>query len=178
MPIYEFICPTHGRFEKILPIVECNNIQLCSLLECALVAEKVFSIPSPPSIGKPIYIFKNPKTGETRTLYKETDRFNPPKGFVVDEVKGQAERLRFEKELNQKQQVDNEMISYQREQMKNATQKNRHDDLNANMSKLDNKSQDLLKAAMARSKKKEFRKKKSEVRIPINHLNKSNLTHG
>lgn len=175
MPIYEFECPVHGRFEKILPIAEGNNIQICNLLICSLVVEKVWSLPATVQIAKPTKFLRNPKTGEIKLLNREKESFNPPNGFIVEEAKGQFERLKLEKVLSKRQDEENQIVTERHRQIKSESTKNRQAENEANMSKYDYGTQQLLKSAMRRSRKKELPAKKSEFKFDVSHTNASNM---
>lgn len=191
MPIYEYQCRREHITELILPVGQALEYITCHKkvilkaeggnnfsIDCGAKAERIWSLPATVQIGKPTHYFRNPRTGEIRTLVQDKDKFNPPKGFVVEEARGQFERLKLEKTLSQNQQAENEIVTEQRRQMKSATMKNRHDDVRANLGKYDHGTQELLKASMERSKKKEIRAKKNEVVMTVNHTNKNNMEVG
>lgn len=175
MPLYEFQCSVGHKIEKLFSIKNCpRKIGCDACFPIPNNMDKIYSIPATVQIGKPTAYFKNPLTGEIRTLVRDKDKFNPPKGFIVEEARGQFERLKLEKQLSNNQQAENEIVTEQRRQMKSATMKNRHDDVKANLGKYDHGTQELLKASMERSKRKEIRAKKNDVVMDINHTNASN----
>lgn len=199
MPIYEFTCPVHGRFETIFKLSVYNEIKegiMCGRLldlgeelYCGEVAEMVWSVPANINIGKPTKVFINNKTGDVFTPAKDSDRV--PRGYHVRELKNPIERSRFEKEQQQMVDGRNQFISHQLDTLKSEARKNRHDDLKAKMNamqvekdpatgetvrySLDHKDKALLEKAMNRSRKKKAREKKSEVMLAVNHQDAGNM---
>lgn len=196
MPIYEFECPVHGRFEKILTITEgANRVSIICLQQdekgyCLKDAEKVWSIPAGDlSIGKPTRMFINVRTGEPFSPMSSYDK--PPKGYREIELRNPAERSRFEKEQQRRVDAENQLTSHILDSMKSEARQKRHDNLNARMNSvqkeenpitgqveeftLDHKEKALVKKAMERSKTKKPKEKKSNVILAVNHYNKSNL---
>lgn len=43
MPVYEFVCQVHGRFEQFKPMSCCAEPQVCP--QCEVLARRVFSLP-------------------------------------------------------------------------------------------------------------------------------------
>jgi len=186
MPIYEFTCPIHGRFEIILSIQEFtkldSNYYRCKNFDCIHKCEKEWSQVNWPSHGKPTVIFKNPKTGEVEVALHEHQK--APDGFIKEELKTPLERSKFEKEETQKQRIEDEYKTEERRYAVDYTRKQRHDDLKAKMSSITSKAdnptvaEDLLKKAMERTRNKKVPAKRSEMRLDVNHQNKSNLDKG
>lgn len=186
MPIYEFECPIHGRFELIVSLQRYDMVRDGS--ECAIDAaclkrcEKVPSLPVYPSHGKPTIVFRNNKTGEVEVATYEHQQ--APDGFIKEELKTPLERSRFEKEQTQNQRIEDEYKTEERRYAVDFARKKRHDDLNAKMSSITSKAdnpaaaESLLKAAMERTRKKKVPEKRSEMRLDVNHQNKSNLDKG
>lgn len=146
-------------------------------------AEKIFSIPANPQIAPSTVIFRNLKTGAVETAI-ERNQANPH-GMIREEIKGPFERAKFEKEMQERHNVENEIITQRNFAQKDATRKNRHDDINANLNSAEiNNSEnphltkDLLKMAMVRSNKKELPHKKTEFHLAVNHNNANNLDKG
>lgn len=190
MPIYEFECPEHGHFERIFKLSELDRVnkhgvfcgQILSMnsdfivgeeFYCKYICQKIWSVPAKTNLGKATKVFRNPKTGDVKVANFANQK--PPKGYVSEEIQGQSARLKLEKRLNHHQQIENSIISENAEQAKEATRKERHADLRAGMNNFDSHSQQLVKLAMERTNKKPFRKKKSEIRMAINHTDSSNL---
>lgn len=143
-------------------------------------AEKVWSAPANIQIGKPTRVFQNPSNG--KTIVASSDYDKPPYGYIETKLSGPIERSRFEKEQQAKLDITNEIVTHQLETTREATKKNRHDDIRANMSKLaaesDNPSgaEAFIKAAMNRKKKPKHGPRKSEVKLAINHNNSNNMS--
>lgn len=196
MPIYEFDCPIHGRFEQIFSLSAFNEIRdgiMCSRLlvlegknreqlYCGEVAEKVWSLPAYPSHGIPTVIYKNPRTGEIRTAILRNQE--TPAGYEKIELKTPFERTKAEKEMQENANAENGYVTERNRYLKEETQKNRHNDLKARMGTITKDSEnpsaaaDLLKVGMARSRKKKLPPKKTEFHFAINHNNQSNLDKG
>ena len=190
MPLYEFECSVHGRFEQYFPLSEFDNIKdgiICVKTEdiknddiCGRNAEKVWSQVNYPSHGKPTVVFKNPKTGETEVALYEHQK--APNGFIREELKTPYERSKFEKEETQKQAIEDEYRTEERRFAVDHVRKQRHDDLKAKMSSITSKAdnptvaEDLLKKAMERTKNKKVPAKRTSVKLDVNHIDGSNLT--
>lgn len=205
MPIFEFECTIHGRFEKILSFEDSEKIICCEKIvfrrtlgsglnrKCYEPCQKVWSLPVVKFAAPPTIIFKNPRTGELQVATHANDQ--PPKGFVREELRGPIERSKFEKEASQRKYVEDELLSEHLKQGREQTTKNIHDDIKARMNAVTNKvynpetKQDenvewdettkaMLKKSMAHSRKKHERikSKRTNVRLDVNHLDSSNLT--
>lgn len=206
MPIYEFVCPIHGKFERIFPLSQYKEIvngTLCkaivsthkdwkrltgSYLLCGEIAEKIPSIPGNIQLAPASRIFFNTKTGES---YTAASNEKVPYGCIEKELKGPLERSKYEKRMERynaaKDEVDTLNAQFRRDQH----QKQRHDNLKANMNALQTeihpdtgekiqhylepKHKKMLKDAMERSKKRVIPKKVTEGRFAINHTDRSNL---
>lgn len=189
MPIYEYECPIHGIFEDI--IIVANGANVLHSIQCGFkgegedkifcyeIAERVWSVPANIQIGKPTRVFENKFTGDTQIAASEYDQ--PPPGFTVRELRNPIERSKFEHEEQIKLDMTNAIVTANLEAQKTATKKNRHDDINANLSRLaadsDNPSgaEAFLKAAMNRKKPKK-NPRRSEVKLAVNHSDASNLS--
>lgn len=188
MPIYQYSCLQTGEIvDLILPLSDYNKKEIMCPIHAADFhlggdkkywhnAEKIWSIPAYPSHAPSTIIYRNPQTGEVRTAVLRNQE--TPDGFVKEELKTPFERTKVEHELQTKADIENEIVTERRRFMKDESTKNRHDDAEANMSRFDSQTQNLLKAAMKRSKKKEIPKKKSEFHFAVNHENSSNLNKG
>jgi|SRR6185295_1359344 len=184
MPIYEFECTNEDcKYiqEEILPLRDAD-IKTATCNKCQCRSEKIPSKTNWPSHGKPTVIFKNPRTGETEVALFEGQK--APKGFIKEELKTPYERSRFEKEETQKQRIEDEYKTEERKFAVDYARKQRHDDLKAKMSSITSKAdnptvaEDLLKKAMERTRNKKVPAKRSEMRLDVNHQNKSNLDKG
>lgn len=197
MPIYEFECPIHGRFEIILPLTKSNSkFAFCGFpnkdeqgFACGIKAERIWSLPGNIQIAKPTRMFVNNKDGSVFSPIKESDK--PPKGYHEIELKGPAERSKFEKEQQHRIDGQNQLTSHILDSMKSEARKNRHDNLKSRMNAiqrevdpntgkeieftLDHKDKALIEKAMNRSKKKPMKEKKSNVMLAVNHDDRSNL---
>lgn len=187
MPIYEFECQFGHRKERIFSITACPITITC--LDCihilrkadiiyekdSIRMHKVPSIPANINIGKPTIIFRNSKNpNDVQVATSSTDK--APFGFVTEELHGPIERSKFERERQKILDVENEIITESVRLRDNETRKNRHAEINANMSNLpDDGTRELMKFAMQRTRKKKERIKKSTVRLDINHIDSSNL---
>lgn len=189
MPLYEYKCLKTGELAEVyLPLRDYNK----RFIYCPLHtnknnngeeinwhdAEKVWSLPANIQSGKPTIAFINPKTGEARVAINQYEK--PPKGFAKEELKGPIERSRFEQtqnainaekdnEYNTKQEVEREIVRTMQ-----------HDQVKAEASSIAAQSnnphvtEQLLKDYLKRSKK-QLKKRKTEFRLDVNHLDKSNL---
>lgn len=176
IPIYEYQCPTHGRFEKLLPLIpygKKKTIPCVLTIDCSRQAEKIFSIPANISIGKPTIIFRNPQTGEAEVATMDNDQ--PPYGYIREELRNPIERSKFEKEETTKKSVENEFHSEAVYRDRERKTKERQAEIRAKMSSYDSQTQSLLTAAMERTRARPFKPKKSEVRLDVNHKNASNM---
>ncbi len=196
MPIYEFECPVHGIFEKMLPIKEADtknarcNVPVSMPLRCGLLSERVWSLTGNINIGKPTRVFIDQRTGNAFTPANEYEK--APRGCREIELRNPVERSQFEKEQQRMVDAKNEVTSHALNAMKDEATKKRHDDLKSRMNAvqkdidpitgkeirytLDEKSKDLLKKSMNRSRDKKERTKKSDVMLAINHTDKGNLS--
>lgn len=184
MPIYEFECPIHGVFEYILPLsrlTEVNNGAACPAVilgsefsRCGELSERLWSIPITHFSGKPTIIFRNSKN-PTQVEVATHENDSPPPGFIKEELRGPIQRTRFEREQNKILDVKNQMITESIRLRKSAERKARHEDQNSRMPSYDIGTQELIKFARERNRKKEPPEKKSQVRLDVNHLNSSNL---
>lgn len=186
MPIYEFECTKHGRFELIFSLREFDAIKdgvSCALnKDCKLLAEKAWSLPVYPSHGKPTIIFKNKKTGETEVALYENQE--TPHGFVKEELRTPYERSKFEKEQQAQQNLEDEYKTEERRFNVDYVRKQRHDDINAKLDTITKDAENptaakaLLKEAMKRSRNKKVPRKRTDIKLDINHIDKSNLVKG
>lgn len=197
MPIYTFECKLHGRFEKIFPIRELERLKKEGI-ECELNkgtgfahltgdgfgngrAYLVPSLPANIQIGQPTIIFKDLRTGKAQVATSKYE--TPPPGFVKEEIRGSIERTKFENEQNKLASFEDEVYNTNREIERELLRKHIIDDANANMNsdaaKSDNPeaTKHLMKKAIEHIQKKpKLRKKrKTEFRLDVNHLDKSNL---
>lgn len=186
MPIYEFICYDHGRFERIFPISEYENIKygtLCGLVliddgesfgQCTGFSERVSSIPANINIGKPTIIFRDPKTGRTELAASDYD--TPPQGYIKELLSNPIERSKYEREEQKRVDLANEIVSEKMKQDHAETRKNRHADIESRMNDFPNDgTREFLRKAMARKSKRKFPEKKSQVKLTVNHTDSSNL---
>lgn len=183
MPIYEFECDKGHRTEGLYISLFTKKEMVCQFLinniPCGRKAEKVWSAPANIQIGKPTRVFENKHTGETMVASSDYDQ--PPKGCTIRELKGPIERSKFEHEEQIKLNMTNAIVTAQIEEQRAATKKNRHDDINSNLSKLasdsDNPSgaEAMIKSAMKRNRPKK-NPRRSEVHLAVNHSNASNLS--
>lgn len=184
MPIYEFECKNGHRFEKLFSINDCPKNLLCEYCprvpgiisrgSVPSLAEKVFSAPANINIGKPTIIFKNPRTGEVEVAASDYD--TPRPGFVKEELKNPIERSKFERTVQARQDLANEIITEKLKQDHSETRKNRHADIESRMSSFPNDgTREFLRKAMNRKSKRKFPEKKSQVKLTVNHTDSSNL---
>lgn len=183
MPIYEFECKIHGKFEVLLALNLLDSVKMgytCPIIKCIELCERIWSAPANIQIGKPTRVFQNPSNG--KTIVASSDYDKPPFGYIETQLKGPVERSKFEKEEQRKLDITNEIVTRQLEDTRLATKKNRHDDIKANMSRLaaesDNPSgaEAFIKSAMNRKKKSKHGARKSEVKLAVNHNNANNLS--
>lgn len=196
MPIYEFECPVHGRFERIVPLSLFNVAKdgsVCKIRTgCYEKCEKVWSIPANIQIAPATKVFINSSTGESfvaSTIYDKA-----PVGYVERELKGPIERSKFENEENAKVHIQDEIDTFRMDARRSAHQKERHDGLKAKMNALQTetyehddgrveevkhflepKTKHMIKEAMERSNKRRVPKKETIRKLAINHQNSSNL---
>lgn len=198
MPIYEFECPIHGRFERILSLQYCglsNRGSVCMLQEgCFEHCEKVWALPGNKNLqcGKPTVVFRNPRTGECEVA--TSDNQQAPNGYIRQELRGPLERTKFEKEMSLRKYVEDELTTEKLKRGREETAKNIHDDIKARMNSNTNKvynpetkqeenvswdaqTKDLLKRSMNHTRKKHARikPKRTNVMLAVNHIDNSNL---
>lgn len=191
MPIYEFNCPIHGRFEQYFPLSSFDDIKngihcVKSINKdgdaCLHIAEKVWSQVVYPSHAAPTIVFRNKQTGETEVaLYKNQQ---PPAGFIKEELRTPHERSKFEREETAKQRIEDEYRTEERRFNVDYVRKQRHDDINARMSSITKDSDNpaaaeaLLKEAMKRTRNKKIPDKRTDMKLAVNHQDASNLDKG
>lgn len=192
MPIYEFECKAGHKHEcfmsyedslhqwfctrKVGWIDELNIAKLCNE-----PMEKIWSAPARIQIGKPTIVFTNPQTGEARIAVHEHEQ--APAGFTRTELKSSIERSAFEHQQNaiaaHQDDVYNEMIVQKREDARRQIIDNAkaHASDDASISDNPSATKSLMDAAIkhVRSKPTQKRKRKTEFRFDVNHLDKSNL---
>lgn len=87
MPIYEFLCQVHGRFEEFRPMAQCGKPAVCP--DCARRARRLFSLPSIKIVERKRLRYGSGSPGRILT-HKETgglDIFIPSDGALEqDEV--------------------------------------------------------------------------------------------
>lgn len=173
MPIYEFECPKGHKFEIVRTVAFDFGATFKCI--CGEIGERIWSLPANINIGKPTIIFRNSKNpNDVQVATSSTDK--APIGFLIEELHGPIERSKFERERQKILDVENEIITESVRLRDNETRKNRHAEINANMSNLpDDGTRELMKFAMQRTRKKKERTKKSAVRLDINHIDSSNL---
>lgn len=196
MPIYEFECPIHGRFEKILslsdadiPSVFCEHSTAANRIKCGMSSVRCWSLPARTDLGAPTRVFINNRTGEMFTPISKYDQ--APRGYHEEQLKDSIQRSKFEKEYQRKLDATNEVVTHELESQKAAITKRRHDDINARMNAvqretdpvtekeveytLDHRDKEVLKKAMNRTKKKKFRPRTSDFKFAVNHNDRNNL---
>lgn len=151
-------------------------------------ADKVISIPSPPYIASSTRVFTDMRTGERFVATSKYEK--PPYGCVVEELKGTRERSRFEKQETEKANVIASIQSARTRERTERLSKERHDetlrtldnkqiDYDEHGNKVeyhyDNKTKEMLKAAIRRPKKRKVPEKIVERRLAVNHMNESNM---
>jgi putative FmdB family regulatory protein len=189
MPIYEYECPTHGKFERLRPIHVDSSKALCYDDGCMNDCEKVFSQFSTLSNSKSTVYFENPQTHEVRLAASDYD--SNPVGFEKKEAKGLGGRLKLEKDLQKQDSEIQKGRYYSQVMTKNILTNKRHDNIKANFNTVhkiidedtgqqtgtytyDDQTKDLMKQAMNRSKKTEPRFKQRDMIFDVNHKDKSN----
>lgn len=200
MPIYEYDCPLGHKTAIIvktyanLRVIDCPGYSnalfgLDELFEkqealngrCSEKADKSWSRPSNIQIGKPTIVFINPSTGAAQIATSEYEE--PPKGFIKEELKGPVERSKFENQQAKLAEMDdlifNEDIRQKREEFKDNHLKLIDQHLREDAQSSDNPelTVKLMKAAKDRIKKKSAlpKKRKTQFRLDVNHIDKSNL---
>ncbi len=181
MPIYEFECPIHGVFERILSLEFSDAKHIVCMHEdskegfCLRNAEKVWSASVVSFGAKPTIVFKNPKTGEMEVATHENQQ--APYGYVKEELRGPIERTKFEKEASQRRYVEDELTTEKLKQGRDKTRKNLHDDLNARMNTFDSNTQNMIKMSMrhARKRHERIKPKRTNIMLEVNHKDSSNL---
>lgn len=205
MPIYEFECPIHGKFEQIWSLSAFEEIKdgvMCGrLLEidkdgeqlyCGEVAEKIWSVAVTRFEAPPTIVFKNPRTGEFEIATHATQ--SAPAGYIREELHGPIERSRFEKYASERRYVEDELTTEKLKQGREQTTKNLHEDIKARMNATTNKvfnpetkqeenivwdeqTKALMKKSMEHTRKRHERikPKRRNVRLDVNHLDNSNL---
>jgi hypothetical protein len=199
MPLYEFECAMGHRFEKLFPISKLEEVKKNGI-PCEggyqspqgtahFVGEefgngRAYLVPSRVAniqIGQPTIVFKDPRTGVAQIATSRYD--SPPPGFIKEEIRGSIERTKFENEQNKLASFEDEVYNTNREMERELLRKSIIDDTNANASidaaQSDNPSatEHLMKRAIEhiRNKPKLRKKRKTEFRLDVNHLDKSNL---
>lgn len=175
MPIYEYECHIHGKFDKLFPIsyADVKSIPCMEDINCEERCERIWSAPAINIVTPATKYFRNPKTGEVRTASSSNEQ--APRGYITEEARNLNERLKLEKRLNFDQSIENEIKSDRLNEAQERSRKARHEELRSQMGDMDNDSRLLVKAAMERTNKKKIKRKKSEVRIAINGMNSSNI---
>lgn len=189
MPIYEYECPIHGKFERLRPIHVDSKTALCSDDGCVLDCEKIYSPFNTLSDSKSTVYFQNKQTGEVRLAASDFD--TNPIGFEKKEAKGLGGRLKLEKDL-QKQDTEKQKGQHYSEVLtKNILTKKRHDNIRANFNTVhqiidektgkqtgtytyDEGTKALMKKAMERSNKSVPRFREKQMMFDVNHKDKSN----
>jgi hypothetical protein len=196
MPIYEFECKMGHRLEIYMTVEEMEAVKETGI-QCTGQprgyahltgdefgngrAYKVWSSFNTTQIGKPTIAFVNPQTGEARIAVHPHEQ--PPAGFVKEEIKGSIERTRFEQTQNaihaEQDAIYNEQIRQKREEFKSthiaAIKSHLADD--AASSENPAATESLMNAAIERIRKKDPlpKKRKTEFKLDVNHIDKSNL---
>lgn len=181
MPLYEYECELHGRFERLRPIEAMNDSALCPNDDCINSCEKVWSKPANIQLGKPTIVFTNPSTGLSQIATSEHEQ--PPAGFVTRELRGPIERTKFEQQENAKASFEdavyNENLRQGREAARDYLFKDIETNIRNDAEKSDNPAETvrLMEAAKKhiQNKKPKNKKRKTEFRFDVNHKDKSNL---
>lgn len=188
MPIYEYECPVHGVFEEIIlssngyvqKQIQCGFKEEAGVkVFCYKIAKRIPSLPVHPSHGKPTIIYRNPKTNEVRHAYSREQETSD--GFVKEELKTPFERTKVEKELQARDDIENEIKTERQRILSSESRKNRQADIMANLKGICAEStnpghaETLMKAAMNRDRKREVPKRKSNFHFAVNHKDASNL---
>ena len=85
MPVYEFSCPVHGKFEQYRPMVRSGEVQTCP--ECGVVSDRLFSVLNIKIVNKVRQRYGEGSYGKMLT-HKETgglDIFVPSFGAMEQE---------------------------------------------------------------------------------------------
>lgn len=193
MPIYEFECPVHGRFEMLFHLFEYDIVKdglPCALdFDCNETAEKIWSLPGNIQIAPPTRVFINTTTNQAQVAVSKYDK--PPAGYIEKELKDPIQRSKFEKEDNARVHIQDEVDTYNMDQRRQSHQKLRHDELKSKINSLQTevhpdtgeqikhflepKTKSMLKDAMQHSSKKRVPKKETVRKLAVNHYNSSNL---
>lgn len=194
MPIYEFRCADGHITERIWSINYWEDIKRLykGLVVCGAElgntnglciknAERIWSVPANIQIGKPTIVFVNPQTGVSQVATSQYDP--PPPGFITQELKGPIERSKFENQQAEIAKMDdmifNEDIRQKREDFRNQHIKLIDEHLREDAQSSDNPelTVKLMKAAKDRIRKKDplAKKRKTEFRLDVNHIDNSNL---
>jgi hypothetical protein len=200
MPIYEFKCPKHGIFERIITLdkykIFYEKGMICKLeAGCLELCERVWSLTAPINIGEATIVYKDRRTGETYIPSSKYEKLNP-KRFEKVELKGSIARTKFENQENERNKISDEILTEKYKQQREASVKRRHEELKANLNSnnyftyvdentgetkttsLDSSEKALMKSAMDFTKTKKSRKnlkRKTESKFVVNHTDNSNL---
>ena len=192
MPIYQFKClKTNEIAEIILPISESDRKYIYCPIHTIKNenneeinwhdAERIPSLFNTTQEAPPTIVFQN-ENGHIKLAASKYDR--PPEGYEKVEIKGSIARSAIEHSLNKQQEIEDEIITERVRQIRDETMKNRHADLEANMSKLASESdhptgaERFIRSAINRSKGKSVPKKKSEFKFDVNHKDSSSMKEG
>ena len=85
MPVYEYRCETHGKFEQFKPMPQCAVLECCP--QCGVVARRIFSVAALKVVEKKRLQYGSESPGRILTR-KETgglDIFIPSMGMLEQE---------------------------------------------------------------------------------------------
>lgn len=197
MPIYEFECKMGHRFSKFCSLADWDRL-VKEGIPCEgtigtgfahIIGDEfgngraylAWSLPAKMQLGKPTIVFINPSTGQAQVAVHEHEQ--PPPGFIKEELKSSIERSKFENVQNQiaaeEDAIYNENIRQKREEARRSIIDNTIAHASSDASSSDNPSatEALMKSAIEHIRKKPEvrRKRKTEFRLDVNHLDKTNL---
>jgi hypothetical protein len=194
MPIYEYECPIHGIFERILPVSMREYSSTCRLNEeCLEDCKKLVSLPAntkTPEDSKSNFTYYENKKGQIE--FTGTPNQWHPEGFVRKTARNLYERLAIEKRIRKQ---DNERLEQQREKrdiQRHYSTAERHSELRQRLREgqmlitnpetgnkenvvLDERSRTIMKKGMEYTNKKKVKRIDSEFHFSTNHDNKSNV---
>jgi hypothetical protein len=181
MPIYEYQCRLDGTiFEQLMPISWANKKQIICLFHFdddsieTHLADKIWSLPAkagmPNDNGKGLIYFENKKGHIEFSSIADKDRWQP-EGYIKKEARNLHERDMLERRL--RRQDDSRLAEQdeKRDMQRHYSESIRHSEIRnmINQGAVDEKSAALLRRGMERTIKRSRKKRKSELRLSVNH---------
>jgi hypothetical protein len=186
MPIYELECAKCGVVEEVYyssyktyqEDAEATIDHSQFGASCGGYMTMIWSLPANLQIGKPTIVFKDPKTGDA--IVAVHPHQPTPEGYIKEEIKGSIERSKFEIQQNKLHHEKDEIYNLTAQMQRDEVRKANHDQVKAELNAIADSSdnplatKELMKAALNRPAR-ELKKRKTEFKLDVNHLDKSNL---